>query len=229
MIMLGTYRTGKTPFEKVYLHGLVRDKDKQKMSKSKGNVIDPLGVAEIYGTDAMRMALTVGNTPGNDIVIFEEKIKGYRNFATKIWNASRFVLMNTKDYNPKTKINLGAEDKKLIKDFQKQAKIITKEMDNFKFYSAAEKIYHYFWHTFCDKIIENQKPRLNPAALSESTKKDKIRSQRLLLTLLSESLKLLHPFMPFITEEIYQQLPRVEKGTKEKKRYIIIEKWPISQ
>ena len=216
MIMLGIYATGKIPFKYVYLHGLVRDKERQKMSKSKGNVIDPLGVVDLYGTDALRMALVVGNTPGNDPIIYEEKIKGYRNFATKIWNASRFVLMNLEDYKLGAKIQLSVKDKKILKDFQKQVKKITKEMDDFKFYVASEKIYHYFWHTFCDKIIEEQKLRLYG-----DSKKEKECSQYLLATLLSESLKLLHPFMPFITEEIYQQLP-----IKNKKECIMIENWP---
>jgi len=216
MVMLGIYATGKTPFKHVYLHGLVRDKDKQKMSKSKGNVIDPLGVIDTYGTDALRMALVVGNTPGSDSAISEDKIRGYRNFATKIWNASRFVLMNLQDYNPKQKTQLSLADKKIIKNLQKQAKEITKEIESFKFYTASEKIYHYFWHTFCDKIIEEQKPRLYGENL-----KEKAASQQLLLTLLFESLKLLHPFMPFITEEIYQQLP-----TKDKKECLMVETWP---
>ena len=216
MVMLGIYATGEVPFKTVYLHGLVRDKEKQKMSKSKGNVIDPLGVVDSYGADALRMALVVGNTPGNDPVISEEKIKGYRNFSTKIWNASRFVLMNLEGYKPGAKIVLGAKDKKIIKDFQKQAKEITKEMDNYRFYTASEKIYHYFWHTFCDKIIEEQKPRLYGDNV-----KEKIASQHLLIMLLSESLKILHPFMPFITEEIYQQLP-----LDKKQKCIMIEEWP---
>jgi len=209
MVMLGNYATGKIPFKNVYLHGLVRDKEKQKMSKSKGNVIDPLGVIDLYGADALRMALIVGNTPGSDPVISEEKIKGYRNFATKIWNASRFVLMNLEGYSPTEKIKLESKDKKILKDFQKQAKEITKEIDNFRFYTASEKIYHYFWHTFCDKIIEDYKKKQV--------------SQHLLITLLFEQLKILHPFMPFITEEIYQQLP-----IKNKKECIMIEPWIIA-
>ena len=217
MVMLGIYATGKIPFKHVYLHGLVRDKERQKMSKSKGNVVDPLGVIDLYGTDALRMALVVGNTPGNDSAISEEKIRGYRNFATKIWNASRFVLMNLEGYNPEDKVKLDGKDKKILKELHKQAKEITKEIDEFKFYIASEKIYHYFWHTFCDKIIEDQKPRLNG-----SDTKDKALSQHLLLTILSESLKLMHPFMPFITEEIYQQLP-----IKNKKGCMMIEEWPV--
>jgi len=213
MIMLGLYMTGQVPFKYVYLHGLVRDKERQKMSKSKGNVIDPLGVATLYGTDAVRMALVIGNTPGNDVIIFEEKIRGYRNFANKIWNASRFVLMNLKDYQD-TKIMLSAKDKKYLAQLKKLVKEVTKLMDNFRFYAAAEKIYHYFWHTFCDKIIEEQKKRLNQP-------KERKKAQKLLLTILLTNLKLLHPFMPFITEEIYQKLP-----LRKKKKSIMIENWP---
>ena len=217
MIMLGLYNTKKVPFKNVYLHGLVLDAKGQKMSKSKGNVINPLDLTDKYGTDALRIGLIVGNTPGTSLALDENKIKGYRNFATKIWNASRFVLMNLNDYKPGAKISLGAKDKKLIKDFQKIAKEITKEMDEFKFYVASEKIYHYFWHTFCDKIIEEQKPRL-----LGNNKKDKACSQYVLLALLSKSLKILHPFMPFITEEIYQQLP-----VENKKQCIMVEEWPL--
>ncbi len=217
MIMLGLYTTGKPPFKKVYLNGLVRDKDRLKMSKSKGNAIDPLGVIDTYGTDALRMALTVGNTPGNDIVIYEEKIKAYRNFANKIFNASRFVLMNLSNYKPNEKIILSAEQKKNLKDLEKVSKEIEKLMDSFKFYAAAEKIYHYFWHTFCDKIIEESKKSLLP----EASKKERTATQYALLEILSVSLKLLHPFMPFITEEIYQQLP-----IKNKEKCLMIEKWP---
>ena len=216
MIMFSLYNTKKVPFKNVYMHGLVLDAKGQKMSKSKGNVINPLDLIEKYGTDALRMALVVGNTPGTSLPLDENKIKGYRNFATKIWNASRFLLMNLEEYDNKNKITLTAKDKKILKDFQKIAKEITKEMDTFKFYIASEKIYHYFWHTFCDKIIEEQKPRLYG-----TNKKEKFASQHLLITILSESLKILHPFMPFITEEIYQQLP-----IKNKKSCIMIELWP---
>lgn len=220
MIMLGLYVTGKAPFKHVYLHGLVRDKDRQKMSKSKGNVIDPLGVMDIYGTDALRMALIIGNTPGNDVVISEDKIRGYRNFATKIWNAARFVLMNTKDYKP-SKTALTAKQKKALNDFKKLAKACTKQMDEYKFYMAAEKIYHYFWHVFCDKIIEESKKDL-------ASPKTKAAAQKMLLELLSGSLKLLHPFMPFITEEIYQKLPpkNLPAGRQAKNRCLMVEIWP---
>ena len=215
MIMLGLYQTKKAPFKYVYLHGLVRDKERQKMSKSKGNVIDPLGVIDLYGADALRMALIVGNTPGNDPVIFEEKIKGYRNFANKIWQASRFVLTNTQDFDSKVKPKLIASDKKRLKELDKLCKDITKQIESFKFYAAAENLYHYFWHTFCDKIIEECKPRL-----SGENKSDREAAQYALLEILKTSLKLLHPFMPHITEEIWANLPSKNKNL------LIIEKWP---
>jgi len=216
MIMLGLYVTEKVPFRYVYLHGLVRDKDRQKMSKSKGNVIDPLGVIDIYGTDALRMALVVGNTAGNDPIIYEEKIRGYRNFANKIWNAARFVLINLEGFNPNRKPKLTRKDKKILNNLQKIAKEITTSIDSFKFYRAAEKLYHYFWHTFADKIIEEQKLRLK-----KDYKEEVFTAQYLLLKILKTNLILLHPFMPFITEEIYQKLP-----IKNKKKCLMIEEWP---
>ncbi len=216
MIMLALYRTGKLPFHTIYLHGLVRDKERQKMSKSKGNVIDPLGVIDLYGSDALRMALVVGNTPGSDPVIFEEKIKGYRNFANKIWNASRFVLMNLENFNPDKKPQLNKKDQEILKQLKKLKQRITWLMENYRFYKAGEELYHYFWHTFADKIIENSKERLK-----SSNSQDKFAAQYVLLEILSTCLKLLHPFMPFITEELYQKLP-----LKNKKKSIMIENWP---
>ncbi len=235
MIMFGLYVTKKVPFRHVYLHGLVRDKDRQKMSKSKGNVIDPLGVIDIYGADALRMALVTGNKPGSDSIIYEEKIKGYRNFANKIWNASRFVLTNLKGFDPKIKPKLSKKDKKILRELNGFSKEISELMDSFKFHQAAEKIYHYFWHTFCDKIIEKEKSRLQG-----SNKKEKGASQYLLLEILKTNLKLLHPFMPFITEEIYQKLPihpvkspeggispkaKLFNRVKNKKKCLMIENW----
>ena len=216
MVIFGLYLAKKVPFKTVYLHGMVNDAKGQKMSKSKGNVINPLDLTDKYGTDALRIGLIVGNTPGTSLSLDENKIKAYRNFATKIWHASRFVLMNLNDYKDGAKVSLSAKDKKILKDFQKVVKGITKDMDDFKFYIASEKIYHYFWHTFCDKIIEEQKVRLNGENM-----KDKQASQYLLLTILADCLKILHPFMPFITEEIYQQLP-----LKNKEKFLMVEIWP---
>lgn len=212
MIIFGKYITEKAPFQHVYLHGLIRDKDRQKMSKSKNNAIDPLGVIDLYGTDALRMSLIVGNAPGNDPIISEEKIKGYRNFANKIWNASRFVLMNLQDFNSKNKIKPSAKDKTCLKTLDKLVSDVTKDMENFKLYHAVEKLYHYFWHNFADKIIEESKSRLQT--------EERANAQYLLLTILETTLKLLHPFMPFITEEIYQKLPGKEKSL------LMIEEWP---
>lgn len=214
MIMLDMYVTEKIPFKYVYLHGLVLDAKGQKMSKSRGNVINPLDITHKYGTDALRIGLVIGNTPGTSLALDENRIRGYKNFANKIWNASKFVLMNIEDYKPNKKLKLSKEQSKYLKDLQKLTKEITKKMDDFKFYSAAEDIYHYFWHTFCDKIIEESK-----AGLANS--KERIATQRMLIEILQTSLKLLHPFMPFITEEIYQQLP-----SKNKKQCLMIEEWP---
>lgn len=216
MIMLGLYTTKKIPFKYVYLHGLVLDAKGQKMSKSRGNVINPLDITQKYGTDSLRIGLVVGNTPGQSLALDENRIKGYRNFANKIWNASRFVLNNTSGYKSVKKTSLNPRQRKHLKDLNKITKDITKLMDEFKFYYAAEKIYHYFWHTFCDKIIEESKKDLKDIDKRQTT-------QYILLEILSQSLKLLHPFMPFITEEIYQKLP-----IKNKKKCLMVESWPKS-
>jgi valyl-tRNA synthetase len=203
MIMFSLYNTGKVPFRTVYMHGLVLDAKGQKMSKSKGNVINPLDLIEKFGTDALRMGLVVGNTPGTSLPLDENKIKAYRNFANKIWNAARFVLAKEMEAKPK----LTAKDKKYLTEFKKIVKDTTKQMDSYKFYIASEKIYHYFWHTFCDKIIEE-------------SKKGEV-SQFVLMEILTGSLKLLHPFMPFVTENIYQILP-----IKNKQKCLMVETWP---
>jgi len=215
MVMFGKYVTGKVPFKYVYLHGLVRDKDRQKMSKSRSNVIDPLGVIDLYGTDALRLALIIGNTAGNDIIISEEKIRGYRNFANKLWNIARFVLMNLDDnFDAGSKPKLGAEDKKILKDFNVLIKKVTKHLDTFEFHHAGEELYHYLWHEFADKIVEAQKPRLQNTEA-------RVTAQYLLYTILADSLKLLHPFMPFITETIWQELPKGKKDS-----LLMVSSWP---
>jgi valyl-tRNA synthetase len=214
MVIFGLYLAKKVPFETVYLHGLVNDAKGQKMSKSKGNVINPLELIEKYGADALRMSLVVGNTPGTSLALDENKIKGYKHFANKIWNASRFVFMNTADYRPGGKIALSARQKKYLTELQSVIQKTTKLMDGYQFYLAAENLYHYFWHTFCDTIIEESKPLLADPKTREA-------AQHLLVEMLTASLKLLHPFMPFITEEIYQQMP---SGAK--KSLLMIEEWP---
>lgn len=222
MIMLGLYVTGKIPFKTVYLHGLVLDAKGQKMSKSKGNVINPLTLTEKFGTDAFRMGLVIGNTPGTSLALSEDKIRGYKNFANKIWNATRFVLEQTKDF---TVPEIGAydeEDKKSNDELNILVKEITKEMDEYKFYIVAEKLYHYFWHTFADIIIERSKKKIVENKNADSTK-------TLIFTQLVTLLKVLHPFMPFVTEEIWQiLLPRRKVGEPTETSALMIEKWPLA-
>jgi len=217
MIMFGLYSTGKVPFKTVVLHGLVRDKDRQKMSKSKGNVIDPLGIIDIYGSDALRMALVFGTGVGNDIIISEEKIKGFRNFTTKIWNASRYVLSNInleaiKKINSKD-LKLTKEDKWILKELDKTETEVTDALEKYHFHRAAELIYEFFWHKFADKTIEDTKSRI----YGDISKEEKQTAQWVLHRVLTESLKNLHPFMPFVTEAVWQNL--------EEEKPLIVSEW----
>lgn len=216
MVMLGIARTGKIPFKTVYLHGLVRDKDRQKMSKSKGNVMDPLGVAEQYGTDAVRTALTIGNLPGNDIIISEEKIRGYRNFANKIWNATRFLLLHVSELPDTKNIKYTKNDRQMLARLKKLTRDTTADIEKFRFHHAADRLYHFFWHYYADEVIEHMKPRL--AAPDGSA--EKTAAQSLLLEFHTTLIKLLHPFMPFATEEIWSHLP------VKNKTLLIVEEWP---
>lgn len=213
MVMLGLYRTGKIPFRVVYLHGLVRDKDRRKMSKSKGNVIDPLGVADIYGADAVRAALVAGNTPGRDTAISEDKIRGYRNFATKLWNIARFILLSQPTGKQKIKPVFTAFDRKTIKQARQVKSRVAKHIENFEFHLALETAYHYTWHTLADKVIEKYKTRLR----QNNTTADRSAAYQTLETTLIECLTMLHPFMPFVTEEIYQRLRPAE--------LLMVKKW----
>ena len=218
MVIFGLYLAKDVPFRDVYLHGLVNDAHGKKMSKSKGNVIDPKTYTEKYGTDALRIGLIVGNTPGSSFALAEDKIKGYKHFANKIWNITRFVLDNIKDLpseNDAVKIKILPNDQTLLDALSTQVAEITKDMDEYRFYMAAEKIYHYIWHEFADVIIEQSKPILvgtDPVAKNSR--------QKTLLTILITCLKVLHPFMPFITEEIWSTVIPNHK-------MLIVEKWPI--
>jgi len=215
MIMFGLYLTGEIPFKTVYFHGMVNDAKNQKMSKSKGNVISPSEISSKFGTDALRMALAVGNTPGGSIALSEGKVKAYKNFSNKIWNASRFVFENSTDYDEK-EIELSKKYKKYINEFEDVVKDITDDLESFRFHLASEKIYQYFWHTFADKIIEESKEDLKNEKL-------RIQSQYILNYILRKSLIVLHPFMPFITEKIWQEMPN-QSGT-----ILAVEKWPVSK
>ena len=215
MILMSGYLLGEVPFRTVYLHGIVRDEQRRKISKSLGNNIDPLDMIELYGTDAVRMSLIAGTMPGGDSKISEDKIRGYRNFTTKIWNASRFVLMNY-DEELKAKPSYTKSDKAHLAQLERLKKKITADLEDFKFHQAGETLYHYFWHTFADKIIEDSKKRLygdNPA--------EKRAAQETLMTILKECLKMLHPFTPFVTEEVWQMVPK----SKSEQKMIIVEKW----
>lgn len=218
MLVLGIYVTGQVPFKDIYLHGLVRDKDRQKMSKSKGNVVNPLGVVETYGADALRMALVFGVSAGNDIVISEDKIRAHRNFANKIWNASRFVMMNLGENFTEKEINpskLNVADKTILDRLVEVSKKVTKNLDDFDFHLAAEEIYQFFWHEFCDQYLEEVKIRLSGDNLEE---KENI--QQVLFKVWLQSIKLLHPFVPYVTEAVYQMSP------VKNKEFLMIEIWP---
>src|SRR3989344_4607213 len=201
MILMTGYALDDIPFHTVYLHGLVRDAKGQKFSKSLGNGIDPMDVAKKFGTDAGRMALIIGNTAGTDLRLSEDKIRGYKNFANKLWNIARFILAQE---------NTGQIDDVLKKEFDTLAKDITMDMENYRFYLAAEKIYHYVWHRLADELIEKSKSKKEMTGT--------------LYYILENSLKLLHPFMPFITEEIYGKLPSPTGGAN--KQLLMIESWP---
>ena len=215
MILMSNALLGQVPFRVVYLHGLVRDSKGKKMSKSLGNIIDPLVMIEKYGADATRLSLIIGAAPGNDMKLSEDKVRGYRNFSNKLWNIARFIHMNTQDYTHKTKPVLSAEDKKILADFKKIKKRATDLIVQYRFSQAAETLYHYAWHTFADKILEESKDTLQPH-------KTRAARQYVLLTVLTDLLRLLHPFIPFITEEIYQKLL-----IKKKKNCLMVEAWPL--
>jgi len=216
MILMSTYLVGDVPFKNVYLHGMALGKDGKKMSKSSGTALDPLEVTEKYGTDALRMALIVGNAPGNDFKLYDEKIKAYKHFANKIWNASRFVLSNSQNTNLDEKL-LNEKDTATLVTWRTMLLEITQDIEKYNLYLAGEKLYSYFWHTFADVLIEEAKPRFQSEDLS-----DKQSVQTLMQTLLKEQLKALHPFMPFVTEAIWE----IMHGDN-KENLLMIQPWPI--
>ena len=202
MIFSSMEQMKKEPFHTVFIHGLVRDSQGRKMSKSLGNGIDPLEMAEKYGADALRFNLITGNSPGNDMRFYVEKCEAMRNFCNKIWNASRFVMMNLTVEDNHLPETLETEDNWILSKLNRVVKEVCDNMDSFELGVAAGKIYDFIWDDYCDWYIELTKPRLNGD--DEAAKES---AQRVLLYVLVEILKLLHPFMPFITEEIWQALP----------------------
>lgn len=224
MILMTEFALNTIPFKTVYLHGLVRDAHGRKMSKSLGNNLDPLDITAKFGADAARMALVVGNTPGADMRISEDKVKGYKHFANKLWNIARFVLANANEQKNGDKTwasaperaHFSAREHELLAECDALTKEVTTDIEEFRVYMAAEKLYHYAWHELADKILEESKPILagaDPAARASRA--------RLLLALLDRTLRLLHPFMPFITEEIWQSMP-----TKDSE-FLMVAKWPL--
>ncbi len=202
MIFSGMEQMKKHPFDTVFIHGIVRDSKGRKMSKSLGNGIDPLEIAEKYGADALRFNLITGNSPGNDMRFYVEKCEAMRNFCNKIWNASRFVMMNLTIDKNELPEKLELEDKWILSKLNTVTKEVCENMDKYELGVAAAKIYDFIWDSYCDWYIELTKPRLNG-----DNEEAKIGAQKVLLYVLTEILKLLHPFMPFITEEIWQALP----------------------
>ena len=216
MIFSGIEHMGETPFKTVFIHGIVRDEQGRKMSKSLGNGIDPLKVIDEYGADALRFMLATGNSPGNDMRYSVEKVASSRNFANKIWNAARFILMNLEGHDVKGILpeTLTTEDKWIISGFNRVAKEITENLEKFELGIAVQKIYDYLWDDFCDWYIEIAKIRMNgddPVTAQNA--------REVLVWVMTGTLKLLHPFMPFITEEIWQTLPHEGEA-------LMIAQWP---
>ena len=215
MIFSAMEQIDEIPFETVFIHGLVRDSQGRKMSKSLGNGIDPLDMCEQFGADALRFNLITGNSPGNDMRFYVEKCEAMRNFANKIWNASRFVMMNLTIEKNELPEKLEIEDKWILSKLNDVVKEVCDNMDSFELGVAAGKIYDFIWDSYCDWYIELTKPRLNG-----DDEESKLAAQKVLLYVLIEILKLLHPFMPFITEEIWQALPHEGEA-------LMVERYPV--
>ncbi|SBW06971.1 Valine--tRNA ligase [uncultured Eubacteriales bacterium] len=214
MIFSGCEHTGKAPFHTVFIHGLVRDDKGRKMSKSLGNGIDPLEMAEQFGTDALRFNLITGNSPGNDMRFYTERCEAMRNFANKIWNASRFLMMNLTIEKNELPETLELEDKWILSKLNSVIPQVAENMDRYELGVAAQKVYDFIWDSYCDWYIELTKSRLQG-----EDEAAKLNAQKVLCYVLTETLKLLHPFMPFITEEIWQALPH--EGD-----FLMLAQWP---
>ena len=216
MIFSGLEHMGEVPFNTVFFHGLIRDAQGRKMSKSLGNGVDPLDVISVYGADALRFTLVTGNSPGNDLRFSEEKVSASRNFANKIWNAARFILMNIegKDIDCALPKKLYTSDKWILNRFNNVTAAVTENLEKFELGMAVSKLYDFIWDDFCDWYIELAKIRMNGADEESAD-----RARRVLVWTMSNTLKLLHPFMPYITEEIWQTLPHDGEA-------LIVAKWP---
>jgi valyl-tRNA synthetase len=214
-VVVAVFLLGEVPFKHVYFHGLVRDKNGKKMSKSLGNIIDPLELIEKYGADATRMSLLVGNAPGNDLKLSEDKVKGYKHFANKIWNAVKFAEMKgvfgtEVDYNaPKVD-----KDELILRELDETIRETTKELSTFNLHIASDRLYQFFWARFADQIIEESK-----TILQDGTPGEKASRLSTLKILIETQIKLLHPFMPFVTEVIWTEFLG-------KENMLLVENWP---
>jgi valyl-tRNA synthetase len=217
MILMATALRGEIPFSNVYFHGLVRDSKGKKMSKSLGNIIDPLNMIAKYGADATRLSLVIGTAPGNDMPLAEDKIRGYKHFANKIWNISRFVLGNTTEYDATMAVQYSDRDKEILAQLKAIVDEVTGDIEKYNLYLAGDKAYQYIWKELADKILEESKPILN----GEMTEEKRAR-QAVLVQCLTTSLKLLHPYMPYVTEAIWQELPADFKDHD----MLIVASWP---
>ncbi|MEG2087422.1 MAG: valine--tRNA ligase [Angelakisella sp.] len=217
MIFSGCEQMGKIPFDKVLIHGLIRDAQGRKMSKSLGNGIDPLEIIDQYGADTLRFTLATGNSPGNDMRFSEDKVKASRNFANKIWNASRFILMNLPEEITQCRLpdQLETEDKWVVSLYNRLVREVTDNLEKFELGIAVGKLYDFIWDILCDWYIELTKSRIQAGGATA------LAAQQVLVYITANVLKLLHPFMPFITEEIWQNLPHAGEGDS-----IMIAKWP---
>ena len=218
MVFSGYEHTGKAPFHTVLIHGLVRDSQGRKMSKSLGNGIDPLEIIDEYGADALRLTLVTGNAPGNDMRFYNERVESSRNFANKVWNASRFILMNMEDkvISKPDDRDLTMTDKWILSKVNTLAKDVTDNMDKFELGIAVQKVYDFIWDEFCDWYIELVKYRIYH---SDENYKSANAALWTLKTVLGNALKMLHPFMPFVTEEIYGALVPEEES-------LMMSSWP---
>ena len=208
----------EVPFKDVFIHGLVRDSQGRKMSKSLGNGIDPLEVSDMYGADALRFTLVTGNTPGNDMRFYMERVEANRNFANKIWNASKFVIMNLEDYDPEfvpTTDDFTLADRWILTSFNQVVHQVTKGLDSYELGDAAATVYDFTWNSFCDWYIELAKQRL----YKSDDKRSRQTAQYVLVRVLTGALALLHPFMPFVTEHLWQHLPHEGES-------LIVAPWP---
>jgi valyl-tRNA synthetase len=216
MILMTTYHIGQVPFKNVYLHGLVRDANKKKMSKSLGNVIDPLDMITKYGTDAVRFALIFNTAPGTDMALAEDKIKGMKHFANKLWNIARYILANVSSteysvLSTKAPAPLTDADKEVLNKLEALTKETTEHIEKFRLHEAAQALYQFTWHELADVYIEASKTQLQNETTTENT-------QAILLYSLFTILKLIHPFMPFITEEIWSKLHQ--------EKLLLVAPWP---